>query len=67
MSDDKNINIRGIHLLTTGNGPTARIIVRVETDDGWRDAIVEHANVVESTVSHIVEPNGIRSSPRSPW
>jgi hypothetical protein len=42
-----------------------RIKVRVEYNGVWR-TVIDEANVDESHISHIVEPDGIRSSKPSP-
>lgn len=50
------IEISGLMVRTEGNN----IIVEVEVGDEWYQVIKEFAEIHESSVSHIIEPDGIR-------
>lgn len=55
------VAIQGVWL----DAHSGRIKVRVEIDGTWFD-VIDLPNIGFGHISHIVEPDGIRNSPRAP-
>jgi hypothetical protein len=60
MSEQKPIEVTGIMLRGDGKD----IVVEAEINGAWREVIREFAGDTD-TISHIVEPSGMRNAPPS--